>query len=87
MRTERAAIRWFAVEMEKQLKANDWKETWEDCSVEYLLGRAEANLNLIHTVMIDNNSPSLKIFAIKCCADVANFCMMLADNIRSAKKV
>ena len=87
MKKGRPEVEWFATEMEKRLLENDWKEGWEDCNVEYLLGRAEANLNLIHTVMIDNNSPSLKVFAIKCCADCANFCMMVADNIHTAKKV
>ena len=77
---ERSEALWFATEMERRLRENDWKKGWDECDTKYLLGRAEANLNLARMALIDNNSPSLTEFAIKCCADCANFCMMIADN-------
>ena len=83
---ERPEVSWFATEMEKRLRENDWKEGWDECDVPYLLGRAEANLSLIRLALIDNNSPSLQAFAIKCCADCANFCMMIADNAHTERE-
>ncbi|GAH52675.1 unnamed protein product [marine sediment metagenome] len=77
---QRPELAWFTGEMEKRLWANEWKEGWTECDDKYLLGRAEANLNLARMALVDNDSPSLRKFAILCCADAANFCMMIADN-------
>lgn len=83
---ERSEVLWFAMKMEKRLKENDWKEGWDECDIKYLLGRAEANLSLVRMALIGNDSPSLKEFAMLCCADAANFCMMIADNARTEEE-
>lgn len=85
MKKRNPKLAWFIQEMDAQLKVNEWKGDWEDCNISYLLGRASANLDLIHTAVIENSSDSLKAFAVKCCADCANYCMIMADNLTGRK--
>ena len=35
----RPIVKWFAEQMELQLRANDWKGGWDDCPLAYLNGR------------------------------------------------
>ena len=85
MKKQRPVITWFIKEMDYRLLENEWKGGWEECDIGYLLGRARANLDLIHTAVLENSSDSLKAFAVKCCADCANYCMMMADNLTGRK--
>ena len=74
----------FAEEMEKQLMKNDWRKGWKDCSIYYLLDKARKNLNALGFMNLTPTSLTIsgKERIIKCCVDCANFCMMIADNLR-----
>lgn len=85
MKKQRPVLVWFIKEMDARLTLNEWKGGWDDCDIPYLLGRASANLNLVHTAVIENSSDSLKTFAVQCCADCANYCMMMADKLTGRK--
>lgn len=85
MKKVNSKLTWFIQEMDAELKVNEWKGGWEDCDIAYLLGRASANLDLIRTAVLENSSDSLKTFAVKCCADCANYCMMITDNLTGRK--
>jgi hypothetical protein len=77
----RKAVQWFAEQMEKELKANDYKGGWDSCSEEYLLNRLKEELNELEL------SPIVDIdMYISECADVANFAMMLADNAKNSQE-
>ena len=81
---QRPKVRWFAKKMEGELRKNESKGGWEWEDYDYLLDRAKANLKEIKLRKLwglDTNSIEVN-YAIKCCVDCANFCMMLADNIR-----
>lgn len=70
--------------MEKELRKNEYKRGWKDCSIYYLLDKARKNLNMLGFMNLTPSSltESGKKLIIKCCADCANFCMMIADNLR-----
>jgi len=74
MRTE---VSWFAGEMEKRLKANDNKGGWQSCSIWWLYKRLLEETGELAEVLSgarDGNST-------KEAADVANFAMMIADQV------
>jgi len=54
------------------------KRGWENLSNEHILKRIKEETAEIETALI-NQAPTRDI--IKECTDVANFCMMLADNL------
>jgi len=62
----------FARAMEMNLRANDHKGHWRECSDEYLLLRAYEELAELQTCRSGDTLSEA--------ADVANFCMMAADN-------
>ena len=75
----RPAVRWFAEQMELQLRANDWKGGWQDERTHYLWGRLHAELaELYHALFPPWKCEPEKV--IHESADIANFAMMLADN-------
>lgn len=80
----RRAVRWWAERMEEELQKNEYKGGWNDEDYDYLLDGAKANLKEIKLDKIYGPNPdkSDKLYVIKCCADCANFCMMLADVIK-----
>ena len=80
----RPALDWFSKEMEKKLLENDWRKGWKDCSIYYLLDKARKNLNALEFMNLTPTSltESGKERIIKCCVDCANFCMMVANNLR-----
>ncbi|MBA7519669.1 hypothetical protein ES705_11756 [subsurface metagenome] len=84
-------VEWFAEEMEKQLKENDFKYGYRiKHSTEYLyfLGRAQAKLSLMYYLYNESilKGEYSKEILIECCADCANCCMMMADNLSKHKK-
>ena len=63
----------FAQEMERQLRANDYKIGWKISSVEWLVSQLVCNLGL--ALREDRTQDVLRR-----AANVANFAMMIADN-------
>lgn len=76
--TMRTEVRVFAQAMEERLEANRHKGHWRDCKRGYLLERMREEISeLVNAMEFEHASPDV---VIKEAADVANFCMMLADN-------
>jgi len=73
----REPVKWFAQQMEQQLKANDHKGGWDNCSMQYLLERLEEET---HELTACSNEEQV----IQECADIANFAMMIADQARKS---
>jgi hypothetical protein len=73
----REDVRFFARNMELELKVNDHKGHWGNSSVESLLDRIQDELNELREAVALNQSPSAVLSEA---ADTANFCMMAADN-------
>jgi len=78
----REPVSWFAEQMEAKLRENDHKGGWEDCDYEYLANRLEEEVEELRALEGDPDVKGEKI--IRECADIANFAMMIADNIRRA---
>lgn len=76
----REEVKWFAGEMEKKLRKNDWRPEWKDAEPEYLLDLFHGHVRKFEQSLCDGNEEKVTQDA----ADVANFAMMLAD-IRGAK--
>lgn len=78
----RPALRWFAEEMEKDLKKNDFKGGWLDDELGYY--RRKALKHLIALEDIDSMKfmkINSKKKAIAHCIKSANYSMMLAQNL------
>jgi len=72
----RPSVKVFAIEMEKQLRTNDHKGTWDDQTAATLV--EGLNYNAWHL----NNAITAKSYEsiIRRAANIANFAMMLAEN-------
>ena len=68
----RAQVARFALAMEEQLLKNDWKGGWADMADEEIFDRIDEEVLELKTA----STVTLLVEA----ADVANFCMMYADN-------
>lgn len=88
----RPCVLHFAVEMERKLKANDWKKHWSNFSIEWLFDRladgemVELKLaisNLANAKEAGNNQRvgRCALNVVEEAVDVANFAMMIADII------
>ena len=69
----------FAIKMESVLRANDHKGGWTGCAPQWLLMRLKQEVAELEFAMKYHSVESGS--AIKECADVANFAMMIADNM------
>ena len=82
--TLRPEVQWFAEQMERKLRENDWKGGWQVDSYQSLCQRLKEEGSeleqLIPSVLKD--SPS---HVIGEAADVANFAMMIADNAKNLR--
>lgn len=72
----------FACDMEKELRENDHKDGWGDLSHAWILNRIKQEYEELRRAVETGRAPEIIISE---CADVANFCMMLADNIKDGK--
>lgn len=70
----RPKVRKFAWEMEKQLRANEYKGGWKNCDSDFLLNELKKNYNKVW--MLCAGDPEV----LRRCANIANFAMMIADN-------
>ena len=68
----------FAQAMQLVLEANDHKRGWEHATTAYLLRRLKQELGELERALNDKTVTTARI--IHEAADVANFCMMIADN-------
>lgn len=71
----RPAVIWFADKMEAKLKANDHKGGWSKCELQYLSMRITQERKELYDAIESKDSEKI----ISECADVANFCLMVAD--------
>jgi len=72
----------FGVEMHKKLKENENKGGWHECTPEYLSRRLGNELKELRAIMHDPyKTLETKVNIIRECADVANFAMMIAENV------
>ena len=80
----RKEIKWFAEKMEKVLRENDDKAEWEKSSVKYLSYQLGENFHELQADMLGviYSSP---LHLVKCCVDIANYCMMIADNEKNGR--
>lgn len=74
----REELQRFALDMERQLQANDHKPGWSHDALWSLLSRLRQETDELSSA-IDSGSPQRIIDEA---ADVANFAMMIADNTR-----
>lgn len=75
----------FALIMEEKLKENDYKGGWKDCETGNLLSMACDEIKEVApAVSTMNKSTTNKNIndVQKECADVANFMMMISDNLQ-----
>lgn len=73
----RSEVQWFAEEMEKVLKENDWKGGWKDCSISWMIIKLSEEVGELATLFVNNADTTEEV--IKEAADVANVAMMIAD--------
>lgn len=76
--TLRLSVQRFAEQMEAKLRENDHKGScgWQSCSRGYLLRRLATEIRELRAVVKSGKADQVAAEA----ADVANFCMMLAEN-------
>ncbi len=90
----RKAIQWFAEEMEAKLRENDHKGGWQGCRFSELFPRIgherDELLLAAHPLQLDTVAETLTqedaCELIRECADIANFAMMIADNVRAKRE-
>jgi len=83
----RTQLKWFANKMEDVLSANDHKGGWSDVDIVELLENAEIAWQKMELEIGRAREGSgdfiiRRNMAIKKCCDVANFMMMIANNIQ-----
>lgn len=67
----------FAINMEQQLRANDYKGGWASCTPNWLLNRLTQEVAELARVLTSGVGDPITE-----AADVANFAMMIADVFR-----
>jgi NTP pyrophosphatase (non-canonical NTP hydrolase) len=78
----RDVVSWFAHQMELKLKENDHKGCWSESTNEYLFKRLQEEIEEFKMAVKNRYSPFGNSIEQEA-ADVANFCMMIADNCRN----
>ena len=86
----RKELLWFAQEMEAKLRENDHKGGWQGCRFAALFPRLRDECDELlvkaHPLQLDTIAETLSTEdacqLIHECADISNFAMMIADNIR-----
>ena len=74
----RPCVEWFAQQMERVLRQNDYKGGWQEMFIEDLIDRLHEEVSELETCGCKPRR------IIKEAADVANFAMMIADQHRSS---
>ena len=73
----------FAIVMEEKLIENSHKTGWAHLSRKWILNRIKQEVKELEEAIELGN----KSFIIDECADVANFCMMMFDNLTTESEV
>ena len=76
----REEVKWFAEEMEKVLRENDHKGGWNKCDDGYLAWMLKDNLTELCEAAFQEPKDLLKM--PKSAVDIANYAMMIVDNVR-----
>ena len=71
----RQSVATFAQAMEEKLRENDHKGGWEDCTMQYLSMRLTQEREELRKAVERGNPEEV----LREAADVANFCMMIAE--------
>ena len=79
----RACVQWFATMMELKLQKHDNKSGWINSTPEELMDRVWNEFEELTQALVTDADPR---DIIKECADVANFCMMIADLMKRRLK-
>ena len=79
--TPRREVLQFASIMEDRLAANDHKTHWDGSSLDWLLERLKDEVEELEAVIAEGDL-SMDVEISHEAADVANFAMMIADNVR-----
>lgn len=74
------AVNHFSHGMLLKLRKNAHKAHWSECSLQYLQSRLLDEVNELEQAISHDTNEAI----ISECYDVANFAMMIADNIRSS---
>lgn len=83
---DRAAVRLFGSDMLAKLEENSHKAHWSTVSNRWLLMRlAEECQELMQALVSLDRGQGMATDVIDECADVANFAMMIADNVRTGR--
>lgn len=81
--TVRDSVARFALIMEEKLSGADHKPHWSRLPYGYLLSRLLDELSELNIAVSYGYTP---VLIARECADVANFAMMIADNLRLKMK-
>lgn len=90
----RQTIQDFAVDMDRKMEENDWKDGWDNCDLEHLLMRLTQEKSELSKAVRkhENNHYSTQSTDEKLiqqvideAADVGNFAMMIADIARTRR--
>lgn len=84
----RPEVLWFASLMEKKLQVHDDRDGWKDCGLSWLLDRVKQETRELEREIILRSQHStcgnawvdIEENIRNEAADIANFCMMIADN-------
>lgn len=82
MKTYTSSVRWFEKFMLSKLRKNRHKGHWNSCAITYLLHRLNIErreLDSIYKRWLDGQATAEQV--INEAADVANFAMMIAENV------
>lgn len=85
----REPLKWFAAQMEETLRRNDHKTGWHDCNNGWLLSRLREETEELKGALgyycaecKTHHAPKSPETIIREATDIANFAMMIADNVR-----
>lgn len=85
----RESVQEFALDMERKLMLNDHKGGWENCTLSYLMALLEDEVReldlLIRSAKREDSSKLNAEQFLGETADIGNFAMMIADNIRKGR--
>lgn len=76
----RQSVLLFSLNMEEKLKANDYKGGWENEKNSFLIERIKGEFQ---ELLEAKNNKEIQ----NECVDIANFCMMLFDNIQKQENL
>jgi len=75
----------FQLDMARKLEMNSHKNHWSESTVRWLRNRLRQEIVELGKAL-DDRTPGTRIDnVVSECADVANFAMMIADNVREGR--